>query len=128
MTGSAADIARGTNGTLRADYIGAPISLDNPSVNRWFNTDAFSVPLPGTYGNAGRNIIRGPGTRSFNMTLNKSFRLTGNRTLDVRIQANNVFNLVTYSNINTTVNSTAFGQVTSASQMRRVQIQARYRF
>jgi hypothetical protein len=46
----------------------------------------------------------------------------------VRIQANNVFNMVTYSGINTTVNSTQFGQVTSVSPMRQITIQARYRF
>jgi outer membrane receptor for ferric coprogen and ferric-rhodotorulic acid len=62
------------------------------------------------------------------MTLNKGFRLQGTRTLDVRIQANNVFNMVTYSGINTTVNSTQFGQVTSAGQMRQLSIQVRYRF
>ena len=61
------------------------------------------------------------------MTLNKGFRMKGNRTLDVRIQANNVFNMVTYSGINTTVNSTQFGQVTSAAPMRQVTFQFRYR-
>jgi hypothetical protein len=62
------------------------------------------------------------------MTLNKSFRLERNRTLDVRIQANNVFNMVTYSGLNTTVNSNLFGQITSAGTMRRITIQARFRF
>ncbi len=62
------------------------------------------------------------------MTLNKGFRLRETHTLDLRIQANNVFNMVTYGGINTTVNSTQFGQVTSASPMRQVTIQARYRF
>jgi hypothetical protein len=62
------------------------------------------------------------------MTLNKGFRVRENKTLDVRIQANNVFNMVTYSSINTTVNSTQFGQVVSASPMRQVTLQFRYRF
>ena len=63
-----------------------------------------------------------------NATLNKGFRLRETRTLDVRIQVNNVFNMVTYSGINTTVNSTQFGQVTSAAPMRQMTIQMRYRF
>jgi len=128
VTGSTCDIARGLNSTLRANYIGGDIPLINPTVDRWFNTDSFSVPVGCAYGTAGRNIIRGPDTRSFNMTLNKGFRVRENKTLDVRIQANNVFNMVTYSGINTTVNSTQFGQVVSASPMRQVTLQFRYRF
>jgi hypothetical protein len=128
VTGSTCDIARGTNSTLRANYNGDDINLDNRSASEWFNTAAFSAPLGCAYGTAGRDIIRGPASRSANMTLNKGFRLQGTRTLDVRIQANNVFNMVTYSGINTTVNSTQFGQVTSVSPMRQITIQARYRF
>jgi hypothetical protein len=128
VTGSTCDIARGTNSTLRANYSGADLNLDNRSAAEWFNTAAFSAPIGCAYGTAGRNIIRGPASRSVNMTLNKGFRLQGTRTLDVRIQANNVFNMVTYSGINTTVNSTQFGQVTSAGQMRQLSIQVRYRF
>jgi hypothetical protein len=128
VTGSTCDIARGTNSTLRANYNGDDINLDNRSASEWFNTAAFSAPLGCAYGTAGRDIIRGPASRSANMTLNKGFRLQGTRTLDVRIQANNVFNMVTYSGINTTVNSTQFGQVTSVLPMRQITIQARYRF
>jgi trimeric autotransporter adhesin len=116
-----------TNATLRPDFLGGPISLDHPTVTKWFNTDVFQAPAE-CLGNAGRNLIRGPGTRSVSMTLNKSFRLEKSRTLDVRIQATNVFNMVTYSGLNTTVNSNLFGQITSAGQTRRVTIQARYRF
>jgi hypothetical protein len=62
------------------------------------------------------------------MTLNKTVRFEKNRALELRIQANNVFNMVVYSGLNTTVNSNLFGQITSAGAMRRVTIQARYRF
>ncbi len=63
VTGSTCDIAVGTNATLRANYSGAPISVSNPTVDRWFNTDAFSAPAGCAYGTAGRDIIRGPGGR-----------------------------------------------------------------
>jgi hypothetical protein len=126
ITNSSCDYSA-TNATLRPDFLGGPIPLDRPTVAKWFNTSQFQPPA-GCLGDAGRNIIRGPGTRSANMTLNKSFRLEGSRTLDLRIQANNVFNMVTYSGLNTTVNSNLFGQITSAGSMRQVTIQARYRF
>ena len=127
VTGSTCDIARGTNSTVRANFTGEDIRVSDPNVNQWFNTDAFSAPIGCAYGSAGRNIIRGPASRSFNMTLNKGFRLKANKTIDVRIQANNVFNMVTFTGINTTVNSTQFGQVTSVAPMRQLTFQIRYR-
>ena len=126
ITNSSCDYSA-TNATLRPDFLGGPTGLDQPTVGKWFDTSQFQAPA-GCLGNAGRNIIRGPGTRSVSMTLQKSFRLEANKTLNVTIQANNVFNMVTYSGLNTTVNSNLFGQITSAGQMRTVTIQARYRF
>ena len=38
VTASAADVARGTNGTLRADYLGGPIRIAGPSIDQFFNT------------------------------------------------------------------------------------------
>jgi hypothetical protein len=46
----------------------------------------------------------------------------------LRIQANNVFNIVQFAGLNTTVNSLAFGEVTSAATMRRITFVARFRF
>ena len=39
-------------------------ALDNPTIDRWFDAAAFVPPADttGTYGDAGRNILRGPGT------------------------------------------------------------------
>jgi hypothetical protein len=46
----------------------------------------------------------------------------------MRVTANNVFNTVQYSGIDTTYNSRTFGQVTSTANMRRLTFIARYRF
>ena len=61
LLGATSDVARGTNGTLRADYTGAPISIDDPTLIRFFNTSAFAVPATGAFGSAARNTIVGPG-------------------------------------------------------------------
>src|SRR5262249_5505848 len=64
---NAQDVARGTNGTLRANYNGAPIAISDPTTLAFFNTAAFSIPAPGTFGNVGRNIIIGPGSSVMNL-------------------------------------------------------------
>src|SRR5208337_1689313 len=54
--------------------------------------------------------------------------VSGSRSLDLRLTANNVFNHVNYTSISTAVNSLTFGEVTAAGGMRRVTMQARFRF
>ena len=101
----------------------------------FFNTAAFCAPqgnatcLPqGTYGTASRNSIEGPGTTSLNTSLSRLVQLGDTRSFEVRATANNVFNTVQYSSIDTTVNSATYGHVLSAAQMRTLSFQARYRF
>jgi len=136
VLGGALDIARGVSGSLRANVVpGQPISVSNPTALRWFNTAAFCDPgatclnpSHSSFGDAGRNIIEGPGSVAFNMTINRTIPIKESRSLDLRFSANNVFNHVNYSGINTAVNSLTFGEVTSVAGMRRVTLQARFRF
>ena len=128
MTGAAADVARGTNGTLRADYNGQTIGLSDPTIDRFFNVDAFSIPAPGTFGNSSRNIIIGPGSRLLNALLSRDVRLRGTRVVSFQWNANNLLNLVNYATIDTAVNSPTFGQVLSVRPMRTMQFNVRFRF
>ena len=119
----------GTNGTLRANYSGAPIAIADPTVQEYFDAAAFSVPAPGTFGNAGRNTIRGPGTTDVDMSLGKDIVLdSSGRALSLRVEAANVFNLPQFSVIDTVVNSPTFGRVIAARPMRSVQVVTRFRF
>jgi hypothetical protein len=128
ITGASSDLSRGTNGTLRADYNGQAIDLSNPTIAMFFNTAAFSVPAAGTFGNSSRNLITGPSSTTVNMSMSKSMRYLGNRSISLRIQANNVFNTPQWGSIDTVVNSPTFGRVTSMRSMRSVQIFARLSF
>jgi hypothetical protein len=128
VLGNFADVARGTNGTLRADYIGVPIELGNPTVAKWFNTAAFTVPTAGQFGDAGRNTIIGPTTYDVDMSLSKSFQFKDTMGLEVRLDATNVFNMARYTTIDSVVNSPTFGQVVNVGQMRQVHMTLRYRF
>jgi hypothetical protein len=129
ISASVADVARGTAGSLRPDRVpGASIREGGGSIDHWFNTSAFAAP-PGTaFGTASRYSIQGPGTTSVNMSLSKTFQFKDTKSLEVRATANNAFNIVQYSGVNTQFDSTAFGQVTSAVQMRQMTFLARYRF
>jgi trimeric autotransporter adhesin len=138
VLGGGVDINRGVSGSLRANYVtGQPISLTNPNSLEWFNTDAFCSsnasatcvnPTGSAFGDAGRNVIEGPGQFTVNMVLNKTIQIKESRSLDLRIQANNIFNIVQFTSINTTVNSLAYGEVTAAGNMRRMTMIARFRF
>jgi hypothetical protein len=124
----ASDVARGTGGTLRADYLGMPVSLDDRTIDRYFNTDTFGIPAPGTFGNSWRNMIIGPGSKMLNANFTRDVRLGGNRNVSVQVTASNLLNLVNYAGIDTNVNSPTFGQVASVRGMRTVRLNLRFRF
>jgi hypothetical protein len=128
VLGSIQDVARGTNGTLRANYNGEPIELADPSALLFFNTGAFSIPTPGTFGNAGRNTIIGPGTSVLNMGVTRNFNWGQTRALSINVLASNLLNDVQFASIDTNINSLTFGHVTAFRPMRRLQIQTRLRF
>jgi hypothetical protein len=62
------------------------LSSDQRSLQHWFDTSAFASPALYTYGNAGRNILWGPGRFNVDGSLFKDFALTENR-LKLRFQA-----------------------------------------
>ncbi|HST10115.1 MAG TPA: TonB-dependent receptor [Terriglobales bacterium] len=58
----------------------------------WFSPSAFAVPPPGQFGNAGRNILRGPGFAQFDVALQKGFKLREGTKLTFGVEAYNLFN------------------------------------
>src|SRR6201999_4648375 len=82
----------------RPDLVGDPYTGTCPNGTRvgtpscWFNPSAFSLPPAGQFGNAGRNILRGPAFAQFDLALQKSFRLPDSRKITVGAEAYNLFN------------------------------------
>jgi len=143
VLGGALDIQRGVSGSLRANVVpGESLHISNPTTKEWFNTGAFCQPEtttsnpsatcvnPGdsTFGDAGRDILGGPGQVTLDMALNKTIQIKEYRALDLRITASNIFNYVNFTSLGTAVNSSTFGEVTGVGNMRRVTVQARFRF
>jgi hypothetical protein len=114
--------------TLRPDLIGSP-DVSNQNRNSWFNPAAFGVPPPYTFGNAGRNILRGPGLFRVDLGLMKSFQIRERTRLELLWEAYNAFNHTNLANPNGTVDSSTAGQIFNVSDiMRRMQLSATVRF
>ena len=117
----------------RANLVGDP-ELDGgrpraEAIEAWFNIAAFASPATGTDGTAGRNIIDGPGYRAVDLGLFRDLGLPGRSTLQFRLEATNVLNLVNLQNPGTNLNAPAtFGKIRSARDMRRIQLGARISF
>ncbi|MBV8526222.1 MAG: hypothetical protein JOY71_29620, partial [Acetobacteraceae bacterium] len=95
----------------------------------FFNLNAFTVPAPGTYGDAGRNTIPGPGLFNLNLAFGRSFALgERRRSIEFRVESNNVLNHVNYTNLYTVVNAVNYGLPSAAGLMRTMQIVVRLRF
>ncbi|MGH9411557.1 MAG: TonB-dependent receptor domain-containing protein, partial [Vicinamibacterales bacterium] len=125
---SATDVSGGVSGTLRADYLGGPIQLSDPTIGAFFNKAAFAPPAPGQFGTAQRNMIIGPGSKMLNGQFSRDIRMGVNHSLTLQIQGTNILNLVNFAAVNTVVNSSAFGQVTSVGPMRSLQFSFRFRY
>ncbi len=135
VLGATADINRGVSGSIRANVVaGQPFTVANPTTKEWFNIDAFcKTGSPGcvgptVYGDAGRDIIEGPWQYTFNSAINKTITIRETRSLELRLQASNIFNTPYFSSINTSVGTQTFGEVTGVSNMRRFTMVARFRF
>ena len=92
--------------------------VDEPTIARFFNTAAFAVPATGTFGNASRNMIIGPGTQQLDAPIRRDVRLSATGSLTLQLNANNLLNMVRFGAIDTVVNSPTFGQVVTIRPMR----------
>lgn len=62
----------------------------------WINPAAFAVPAKGTFGNAGRDIARGPDFNQIDVSLSKRMAIQERSSLEFRVEAFNVFNRAQY--------------------------------
>ena len=95
--------------------------LDDPTVNRWFDTSAFTFPAQYVQGNAGRNIITGPGTVSSDISLQRLFRIpaTESSRLEFRAEAFNLFNTPQLGQPGVTLGNAAFGIIGGTARPNR---------
>jgi hypothetical protein len=113
---SAVNTLNGSGGQ-RPDRIGnGNLPSDQRSILRWFDITAFRTPGQYMFGNAGRDILVGPGTRQVDLALSKSFALTETprRALEFRAELFNISNTPQFNNPNASIGSTNAGIISSA--------------
>jgi hypothetical protein len=101
-------------GTQRPNLIGDPSTQGSVEsrINNYFNTAAFSRPAADTFGTAPRTLnYRTPGIKNADMSLLKNFHFNESKYLQIRLEAFNVTNTVTFGTPNATFGSSTFGVI-----------------
>jgi outer membrane receptor protein involved in Fe transport len=92
------------------------------TIDRWFDTTAFEVPAQFTIGNAGRNILYGPGSVSMDLKVGKNWMIAERLRLEYRLEMFNFTNTPNFGTPNGTLNNAQVARITSAADPRRVQM------
>jgi hypothetical protein len=94
-----------------------------------FNLLAFTTPVPGTFGNAGRDTIPGPGLFNLNLSFGRSWKVIDERKrIEIRVDSSNTLNKVNITGYYTTVNATNYGLPSNVGSMRAVTATLRLRY
>jgi len=84
-----------------------PVILGGP--DNYFDPHTFIQPLPGTYGNVGRNILQGPGLAQTDLSVARKFSLSERLGLQFRAEFFNLFNRTNFNTPNPVVYAAATG-------------------
>jgi hypothetical protein len=89
-------------------------TLLNPTIDHWFDTSCFvaTTDTTGTYGNSGRNILRGPGSFNIDASLIKNTKI-GALNTEFRVEAFNVLNHPQFAQPNGTIGNAAVGTISA---------------
>ena len=90
------------------------------SEDRWFDTAAFAMPAFGSFGNAGRNMLEGPGYRNVSLGITRLVPV-GDARLQLRMEIFNLFNRANLDLPDAFLGSPTFGRILSAGSPRRFQ-------
>jgi hypothetical protein len=98
------------------------------TTDRWFETSAFALQAPFTFGSARRNSVIGPAFTEVDLVLAKAWRIAGTRQLEFRWEIFNLLDTVNFDLPNRTFGTANFGRIFSAKNAREMQLGARFSF
>lgn len=113
---SSANTPNGSTVRQRPDLVpGVPVYLSNPGPNGWLNPAAFRAPANGTWGNLGRNAVRGPRLWQADVALAKRTAITEQLSVEFRAEAFNLFNRAQFGNPQGNSSRSDFGLIRSTA-------------
>lgn len=130
VTGPAQLLGGNNLADWRANVVG-DWRIPNPNQNLWFNPQAFAVPLVNgvyTYGNSGRNILRGDGIGNLDAGLMKAFDIRERYHVQFRWEVFNITNSPQYANPTVTVGTTLGTVASIVNSPRQMQFSLKLAF
>jgi hypothetical protein len=129
QTGTPFTVYSDFSGITRANQNGNP-NNGPKTTDKWFNTSVFTPATGQPQGTAGRNSVRGPGTRTIDASLFKTFQMASRGAIELRLEGFNILNTAQYNQPNNVVIDPNFGKITGTrlNSERQVQLAARYIF
>ena len=94
----------------------------------WFDTSAFLQPVAGTFGNSGNGVVRGPGMRNFDLSIQKVIPVTESKKFELRGDFFNLTNTPLFHRPDMNVASATFGEILSSQSERQVQLALKFYF
>jgi hypothetical protein len=128
-TVSGANNSYAGSGAWYPNKIGQP-RLSHRSINKWFNTAAFSVPTAGTFGNNRRNDVYGPGMMTVDLSMGKTFNVYRDiYKFQLRIDATNALNHPVFGLPDSGIGGGGAGKITGTTlNGRNIQLGGRFSF
>jgi hypothetical protein len=119
----------GSGPAQRPDQLSDPnLPASQRQTEQWFDTSAFALPAPFTFGSAPRNSVIGPGFTNLDLVVAKTWAVAGTRQLELRWEVFNALNTTNFDLPNRIFGTANFGRIFSAKSPREMQFGARFSF
>jgi len=138
VTRKTTDMPDGNNASQRPNLVPGVslIPAGGQTITNWINPAAFSIPAKGTWGNAGRALVRAPGLFQIDTAIARTVKLTETKSVSLRMEAFNALNHTELGSPTVNLSSPSFGQILSVSNTtpigtgsaRSIQFAARFTF
>ena len=101
--------------TIYADIAGSPQYPHGVGPGQpWISPSAFVLPQVNTFGNSGRDVLRGPGLTNYDANIVRKFPVRERVNVELRFEANNALNTPHFANPSALVGSATFGIITAS--------------